>query len=157
MLVSRSELSYYPEPEFQEKPKPVEQKKKRKVKKQNKKNRSSIKLIYIFMTMIFLGICLFILSRYADITGIRVDITNLERNKMELEKTKMDLVAELEGIKSSSKITEDAMLKLGMDYPDESQIVYVTVKENTIDDPIKNEFSIKNQIKKAFNKVEELF
>lgn len=156
MLVSRSELSYYPEPELELEERPKKLRKVKKKQKTKKKNtNSSVKLIYIFIATIFLGTCLFILSRYAAITSVRTDITRLEREKVELEKIKTNLIAELEGIKSSSQIAEDAVLKLGMDYPTEGQIVYISLRDNGPDDVEK--LSIQDQIKKVFNMVASLF
>lgn len=91
-----------------------------------KKKRSNNKLRSLILISIFLGGCLLLLSRYATITSIRSDITTLERNIEELEKKKVNLQASLEGIKSSEKIEEEAILKLGMDYPNEGQIVYLS-------------------------------
>lgn len=158
MLVARSELSYYPERELQveEKPKQSRRKIKKKQVQKQKKTNSSVKLIYLFLAIVFLGVCLLILSRYADITSVRTSITNLEREKVELEKLKLDLIGELEGIKSSSQISEDAVLKLGMDYPTEGQIAYVSVKDSSIEGFVKKP-SIKEQIKEAFNMVASLF
>ena len=156
MLVARSELSYYPEAELQEKQ--TQPRKKIKKKRASKKKRvnSSIKLMYIFMAMIFLGTCLLILTRYADITSVRTNITKLELEKVELEKIKLDLVGELEGIKSSGQIAEDAVLKLGMDYPTEGQTVYVTVKDKSMDN-ITEKISMKEQIEKILDQVASLF
>ena len=158
MLVARSELSYYPEAELE-----IQKKQNRPRKNINKKRRpkpkkvhSSVKLTYIFMAMIFLGTCLLILTRYADITSVRTNITKLEGEKVELERKKLDLIGELEGIKSSGQIAEDAVLKLGMDYPTEGQTVYITVKDRSVDDIIEK-LSIKEQIEKVFNQVASLF
>lgn len=150
MIVARSQLSYYPEPELeiQEEERPYK-------KRRKKRNNSSLKLFYIFTAIMVLGTCLFILSRYAAITSVRTDITNLEKEKMELEKTKMDLIAELEGIKSSEGVAQDAILKLGMDYPTEDQIVYISVKDSSIEEVEK--VTIQNQVKKAFSVVASLF
>ncbi len=108
------------------------------------------------MAMIFLGTCLLILTRYADITSVRTNITKLELEKVELEKIKLDLVGELEGIKSSGQIAEDAVLKLGMDYPTEGQTVYVTVKDKSMDN-ITEKISMKEQIEKILDQVASLF
>ena len=105
--------------------------------------------------MVILGIALSILFRYANITAVRQEITNLERQKVELEKVKLDLVADLEGIKSSVKIAEDAVTKLGMNYPTEGQIVYVSINDNKVEHVEKN--SIGKQIRKVFSMVTNLF
>lgn len=123
------ELSYYPENSYEVKRQP--NKTRRKVHK--KGNDNILKYIALIIPIIILSISLLILSRYANITAIRQEITAMEREKVELEKIKMNLVADLEGIKSSARIEEDAINKLGMNYPTEEQIVYVTVGDNTIE------------------------
>lgn len=125
------EFSYYPEETFE-----VQEKQRKKVVRK-KKNNSVLKLFLLTIPFIILSISLLILSGYAKITTIRQELTELEREKVELEKTKMNLIADLEGIKSSCKIEEDAITKLGMDYPNEDQIVYITVNVN--EDPIEQE------------------
>ncbi len=152
MLVAK-ELSYYPTETLE-----VKEKSKKNIKKikENKRNNNSLaKLMILCMPMVILGIALLILFRYANMTAIRQEITQLERQKMELEKTKLNLIADLEGIKSSVKIAEDAITKLGMDYPTENQIVYVSVKEDTTEHIEKS--SISGQIKKIFSIVTNLF
>ncbi len=91
------------------------------------KKKSNGKLGSLGIILLFLGVSLLLLSRYAAITSIRTDITKLERNIEDLEKKKVNLQAKLEGIKSSEKIEEEATLKLGMDYPNDGQLVYLSV------------------------------
>ncbi len=135
MLAAKSELNYYPELERDENRRSRKPNKNRKKKRRpkRKKTNSSSKLIYIFIAMVTLGISLIILSRYAEITLVRTEITKLEEEKLDLEKTKTNLIADLEGIKSSGQIAEDAILKLGMDYPKENQIAYISLKEKNKD------------------------
>lgn len=125
MSLAKSELNYYPE-EFP---------KVKKVKKVKKKPRSNsgAKLFLIFLAMTGLGISVGILSRYAKITSIRGEITRIQREQENYEKEKVVLSAELEGIKSSKTIEEDAILKLGMDYPLDNQRVYINIKDNQVE------------------------
>lgn len=163
MLVAKSELSYYPIEELERQERNVRPKKKTKQKQRRKQNQnqnqnratSFVKLVFLSIPLIILGISLLILVRYANITAVRQDITKLEREQIELEKNKMNLIAELEGIKSSEKIAEDAMLKLGMDYPTEGQIRYISVKDSS--NKYENKFNSQNQFKKVFTKVASLF
>ncbi|WP_353094077.1 hypothetical protein [Tissierella praeacuta] len=156
MLVAK-ELSYYPEKtlEVKEKPRKKTRKSTRKAQDRKRKSSSLAKLVILTVPMIVLGIALFILFGYANITAVRQEITKLERQKIDLEKEKMNLIADLEGIKSSTKIAEEAITKLGMDYPTEGQIVYVSVEENTSEDV--KEYSMGKQIKKMFSMVTNLF
>ena len=151
MLVAKKELDYYPE-EID-----IQRKKPKKVHK--KKSNASSKLLAIGFAIIGLILSLFILYGYANITKIRLDVTGLEKQKIELEKEKEDLIAELEGIKSSSKIEEDAIVKLGMDYPTEDQIVYMDVNDLALEEKVntKDEFMIVKQFKNMMNLVSGLF
>lgn len=153
MLVAKKELDYYLEQVELEDNKP---------KKIKKKSKSKVvhKLIAMGIAMVGLVLALLILFRYANITKIRQEITELERTKIELEREKEDLVAELETIKSSSKIEEDAMTKLGMEYPTKEQVVYIDVKEITPDNIIDQKSSkivLLKQFKDIVNLVMSLF
>lgn len=155
MLVARSELSYYPMETYEVKRQPNNKAKTGTKDIREKKNNSVPKLAFLTIPMIILGISLFILFGYAKITAVRIDITELENQKVELEKTKLNLIADLEGLKSSSKISKDAVLKLGMDYPTEGQIVYVSVNDKNIVDIEKA--SIGKHLKKVLSMVTNLF
>lgn len=122
MVVARAEYNYYPEEIQINRPKQVV--------KNRKKVRSIDKSMYITMAIIFMLTSLFILFGYAKITAVRIDITNLERQKVELSKMKQDLIGELEGIKNTTKISEEATYSLGMMYPKEGQVVYVSIDGN---------------------------
>lgn len=122
------DLKYYPEDQVE-----MNEKRKRRVKKSRalqKKNNSLVKLIYLFVPIMIAGVCMFVLFRYVNITQVREDITNLEYEKSELEKNKINLMGDLEGLKSSPKIVEQAKNKLGMDYPENDQVVYLKVSDS---------------------------
>ena len=154
MLVRKAELNYYPE-EIYEIPRQNTRKKKN-TKKNKKRSRSNaaIKTIVLFSGLIIMGISLFILLRYANISKIRMEVSQLERQKVVLENTKVDLLGELEGIKSSQNIVNEAINKLGMNYPKEGQIVYVSVKDTNYD--LVEETEDKN-INKVFSLISSLF
>ncbi len=135
MLVAKAELNYYPEYAYEEeyqKRKNTKQTPKKAPKKNNKYNLL-IKLICLLIAIIILSISLFILFRYASITKVRMEVTELERQKVELEKYKLNLIADLEGVKSSLSISQDAMNKLGMSYPKEGQVMYVSLAEPAVE------------------------
>ncbi|HSH35007.1 cell division protein FtsL [Schnuerera sp.] len=154
MLVAKKDLNYY-YPEKND----IETTKTRRVVKKKKKSRALYRLIVMGIAMVGLILALFILYRYANITKIRLEITELEKQKIELEKEKENLVGELEAIKSSSKIEEDAIIKLGMDYPTEDQVVYVDIDELVFADELEGmkEFFIVKQFKNIVNLVLSLF
>lgn len=148
-MLARAELNYYPEENLQVKPKI-----KRKQVKKKKNLNSLVKLIFIFTAILFLITSLFILFRYAKITSTRLELTQLERYKLELEKTKLNLVGDLEGVKSSLKISDDAINKLGMVYPEEGQVVYLSVDKV---EHVASEVTLTSQIKKVLNLFSFLF
>ena len=153
MLVTNAELNYYPE-EIYDIPN-ESNKKSKKTRKNKKKSKSNvaIKTLFLFSGLIIMGISLFILFRYANITRTRMELDKLEKQMIKLEKTKLDLVAELEGIKSSQYIVDEATNKLGMSYPKEGQIVYVSV--NNTDDNLGIEGD--QESKKIFSLISSLF
>ena len=126
--------------------------------KAKKRNKAANRLAIISLAMVCLFLALFILYRYANITKIRTEITELEKQRIQLEKDKEFLVAELEGIKSSSRIEEKAMIILGMDYPTEEQVVYVNLEEDLAEEQeLKEELSLFGQFKNIVNLVLNLF
>lgn len=122
------ELKYYPENEFE-----IKESREKRIKRSKaiqKKNNSMLKLFCMSVPLIISAICISILFRYVDITAVRTEITQLESQIVDLEKTKINLIGEMEGLKSSYKISQIAKSQLGMDYPTENQIVYVSVNED---------------------------
>ena len=147
MVVAKAEYNYYPE-QINEQKKNRQVKNVRKVKTINKK-------MYISIAIILLITSLYILYGYSKITSARIEITKLEREKLELEKVKQDLIGKLENIKSTTKISDEAIYNLGMIYPEENQIVYVSVNETTNDKP--EEFSISEKLKSILGNFSSLF
>lgn len=143
MLEAR-ELSYYPAEKLEDNKRVRKQRSKSK--KIKKRNNSGVKIIFLFLPLMICAICLLILFRYVDITSVRQDLTNLQNEKVELEKTKINLIGDLEGIKSSKKIAEDAIMKLGMNYPNPDQIVYISVNENIAGGKAKNNRGLKKAL-----------
>ena len=137
LLVAKAELNYYPEQVYQEEYQDINKNKNKKT--PNKKNNSKalIKVLCLFIAIAVLSTSLFILFRYASITKIRMEVTQLERQKVELEKNKLNLLADLDVVKSTLNISQDAMFKLGMSYPKEGQVIYLSL-EDTIDDTIQS-------------------
>lgn len=145
------ELKYYPE----EQSKISEERKRRieKARKVQKKNNGLIKLCYLCLPIIIASICIFILFRYVNITQVRQEITALEYEKTELEKNKINLMGNLESLKSSPKIVDQAKTKLGMDYPESHQVVYIKVVDGT-NTEIKGK---SNPLDLIFGKIGDLF
>jgi len=152
LLVAKRELEhYYPEQMD------VEIERPRRLKKKKKKSYAAAKLAVIGMAMLAMIISLYILYRYANITKLRLEITELEKQRIELEREKQDLIAQLEGIKSISRVEEEAMIKLGLDYPKEEQIVYVEVEEIEIAEVEDGVNTIGERLKSVMNLFLSLF
>ena len=147
MLVAKAEYNYYPE--IQE-----EQNSKRLIKKK-RKVRAINKRMYISIAIILFATSLFVLGRYAKITEARLEITQMEKTVIELNKEKLDLEGKLEGLKSTTKISEEAVNNLGMIYPEEGQIVYVSINNDTEVDYASN--SITGKLKEVFSNFSSLF
>ncbi len=147
MLVAKAEYNYYPE--IIEEPKPKQ------LHKKSKKVRTVNKTMYISIAIILFITSLFILIRYAKITEARLEITRLENQVAELKKEKLDLEANLEALKSTTMISEIATNNLGMVYPDEGQIVYISVDKNSEMDFVENNMTEK--LKEVFNNFSSFF
>ena len=95
------------------------------------------KRMYVFIAIIILFTSLFILSGYAKITSMRVEITKLENSASDLTKLKKDLAGNLEGLKNTTVISEQARNNLGMIYPEDGQVEYVSINEKVQTDTYK--------------------
>lgn len=128
LLVAKSELNNYEaQPLYDEKEERKRIIKRNRAIKRRKKQKMIFKLSCICFAAIFTITSLFILRGYSNISQIRMNITKLEKRKSELEQTKNLIVSELEEAKSSIKISEEAMYKLSMDYPNKNQVVYLSL------------------------------
>lgn len=156
MVVAKAQLDYYPE-EVLEKEirKKNRETNRRKALKRRKRLNSLIKFACIFMAIFIMSISLFILRGYADISKVRMEINELQNLKYELEGRKFSLSSQLIEIKSSLKIGEDALYKLGMTHPRKDQIVYLSLDESAYD---KNpEIAEDTGFTKKLNKMLSLF
>lgn len=136
MLVAKSELTnyatapLYDERTYDEKKEEQRRIKREKTLKMRKRQRMIFKLACISSIALFTIVSLFILKGYSTISETRMNITSLEKRKNELEQTKFSMISELEEAKSSVKISEEAMYKLSMDYPNSDQVVYLSLGES---------------------------
>lgn len=151
MLVTKRELENY----YQEEIDIIIEKEEKVRAKKRKKARSSSKLFAISLAVFGLILCLYILYGYANITNMRLEITELERQKLELQRDREDLIAQLETIKSSTAIEENARIKLGMDYPTEDQLVSLSIEQLGENNEIEAEDKppLAKQLKNIFNLV----
>ncbi len=147
MLVARAEYNYYPGYTVEENQKKVVKKKKR--------VRAVNKSMYIAIALIIFATSLFILYRYAKITEANLEITRLEKEVEELQKIKLNLEGELESLKSTTTISEVAKNNLGMIFPEDGQVVYISVNDNAEVEFAGKSFSEK--LKKLFSNFSSLF
>ncbi|MDO5715145.1 MAG: septum formation initiator family protein [Tissierellia bacterium] len=94
--------------------------KRKKVKNKILKNRPLMLTIFIVVIIVFS-----VTFIYSQLAGMDREILAQKETIEELEKTKMALAGDIKGIKSSAQIQDEAMYKLGMIYPNDSQIVYI--------------------------------
>lgn len=153
MLVNQKEYHDY----YQEEIKTIIEKEEQRRVKKKKKAKSSSKFAAIIFAIIVLTLSIYILNGYSVITKMKLEILELNNQKYELERDREDLIAELEAIKNSVKIEENAKIKLGMDYPKEDQLVYLTIEEFNESKEIESKLSISEQFKNIFNLVLGVF
>lgn len=99
------------------------QRKKRRVQNKILQNKPLLLTISIVIIIVFS-----VTYIYSQLAGMDREILAQKQKIEELEKTKMSLAGDIKGIKSSAQVQEEAMYKLGMIYPSESQIVYIDTK-----------------------------
>lgn len=136
MLVAKSELTNYATaPLYDEKTYDEKREEQRRIKreknfKRHKRQKMIFKLACILSIALFTMVSFFVLKGYSTISETRMNITSLEKRRSELEQTKFSIISELEEAKSSVKISEEAMYKLSMDYPNSDQVVYLSLGES---------------------------
>lgn len=110
-----------------------------------------IKALSIFMLLGLFAVLGIFLKGYAGISALQAEVSTIEKMKRQLLSEKADLTAELEGLKASLKIQEEAKYKLGMIYPTAEQIVYLTVEDSTENRNESEKVNIIQEIKQLFN------
>lgn len=120
-----------------------------------KKVHAVNKGMYVFIAIIILFTSLFILGGYAKITSMRVEISKLENSASDLVKLKKDLAGNLEGLKNTTLISEQARNNLGMIYPEDGQVEYVSLNEQVKVNSYKE--SINDRVKSVLGIFSSLF
>lgn len=95
------------------------------LKKKKPRLNGKVAIVGVAITSFILAVS--VLYGYATITKIKLEISNLESDRLALENEKEYMIANLEEVKSTSRIEDKAIIKLGMDYPKEDQLVYLDV------------------------------
>lgn len=102
----------------------------------NRKSNSLLKVKVFGLALLTLVICLGVLFGYAQMTQIKMEVSKLDKEIAELKKHKVDISLELERIKESGWIEKEAEDRLGMIYPSDDQILYISVMDNDFDSSV---------------------
>ncbi len=132
LVVAKREEYYYPQ---RNKVKKTEGK----VKKKKSNRKVALKLKLLCSVVIVLILCLCLLLRYTYIAQVRMELSQLDKEISSLSKKKDDLQIDLDKIMESEWIESIAMQELGMDYPNSSQTVYVSVDEEAFEKEVAEE------------------
>lgn len=100
------------------------------MKKKKKIRRKKVKLlpkpVVIGMSLMFAMIVILII-RYNHISNLRYEINDMKKDLENRVSQRKELSLKLEYLNKSDIIEKTAREKLGMDYPQESQIIYIRV------------------------------
>ncbi|MDO5725380.1 MAG: septum formation initiator family protein [Tissierellia bacterium] len=116
--------------------------------KKNKKRKAKAftKISYALIVLAIFFSGLVVLTGYTSITSNKTKLHNLDLEIAELEKQLTSLSGKIETLKTDANIVEEAQYKLGMVYPDESQIVYFTFEDFETKEPSKEKHKIIDEI-----------
>lgn len=131
MLATKNELNDYREMHLnnQKRKEQIIIKRKKDLKR-HKKQKMMFKISCLLSIALFATVSFFVLKGYSNISQARMNITRLENQRNDLEQTKSSMISELEEAKNSVKISEEAMNKLSMDYPNSDQVVYISLNDS---------------------------
>lgn len=121
----------------QERPSEVPVRKPRR--KQRVKTKKVAKKKYV-LEMLTLMVCLcgvlalniFLVGRFADITGTRHEVSSLDKKVERLQNQKEQLLVEIEKSSKLEWIEEEAKERLSMKYPDKDQLIYISVDSEKV-------------------------
>lgn len=137
---------------IEEKERQVELKRRMEIKrKNNARRKAKFKIISTSIFSFILAVT--VLYGHASIAKMKSELNSLESTRKGLENEKEYLQASLEEIKTISDIEDNAIIKLGMDYPKEDQIVYIDMGTNNVEAKENN----KGLINSIFNSIQGLF
>jgi len=136
MLAAQKRYSYEPIPEYQD------------YQRQNKKlkvititrKKAILRFKAIFGIIVFFALGMFILSRYSMINEENRNIYKLKTELTNLNKENTQIQVSLNRKVDLEQIEKDAIQKLGMQYPDKNQIIYVQIpKTDFTEIPVETE------------------
>ena len=154
MLVAKKEFEVYPQYEEHEIPRKKNSKDIKENNKKNSKKQLIIKIKLFTFAIVSLLFSLTILFRYTQITQLESDIRKLDQSIVRLNKEKQELEINLEKIYEVKWIEKEAIEKLGMVYPSNKQIIYLSV-ESEIEEKMND--GQKKFLLRVFDNIKEVF
>lgn len=79
-----------------------------------------------------LGLNLFLLSRYAEITSAKHQVHVLDNTLEQLQNQKVQLSVKIDKSSRLDWIEDQAVERLAMKYPDKSQVIFISVDPNRV-------------------------
>lgn len=76
---------------------------------------------------LFLSLNLFLLGRFAEVTAVKHRVSQMEKLLEQQVNQKEQLMVEIERSSKLEWIEEEAVHRLGMRYPDKTQMIYISV------------------------------
>lgn len=107
-----------------------EERKKIHVVREKKRERKALFLNRLLVVLFFIGffsILGFYINSNAKVAALQEEVNRLKAEKKQMETDKLAYISKLEEKKASPLIKEEAMYKLGMQYPTSDQVIYVNV------------------------------
>ena len=102
--------------------------KKRRKPKKPRSEKMNVKLSILLYSLVIVLTSIYLLSRYAEITGLQKTVIEKENEIIELQDKKSELNLKLEEIKDSGWIEEQAKARMNMRKAKGDQIIYLDVK-----------------------------
>ena len=126
MLVAQKKYNYHEQP-VQYEPIQIPETKVREI---VVTKRGAIRRIKALLAIILVfGLSLFILFRYTQINEYNHNLVKIKKELSQLHKVNSQLRVELDTKIDLNKIEQEAVQKLGMQYPDKNQTIYMEVQK----------------------------
>lgn len=81
----------------------------------------------------FLLLNLMLIGRYADITETKHNVAGMEKKLEQLQNQREQLMVDIERSSRLDWIEEEAIHRLGMQYPDKSRMIYISVDPSRVE------------------------
>lgn len=126
MLIGKKRKKVYTKNKRKPKMNRKAKKSNRNKKPMSKKMKVKVNILLYSLTVVL--ICILLLSRYAKTTALQMKITEKNKQIEELSDKKIQMNLELEQIKESGLIEEEAKIRLNMRKAKNDQIIYLDVE-----------------------------